>query len=72
MDVVWKRPTRRTAHVAKQRTIAARHEWEDVLRVYDVHTALIGSDSSLASAMSRSDRWQVLYEDEQAVIYAAD
>lgn len=57
---------------AYQRTVAARREWEDVLDAYDVHTALIGADSSLASAMHRCETWQVLYEDDKAAIFTTD
>jgi hypothetical protein len=54
------------------RTIAAQRGWEQVLDRYGVHTALIGADSSLASAMRLDDVWREVYTDRMASIFVRE
>ena len=43
--------------------------WEEVLQKYDVSYFLIKSDSALAQALNVHPGWDVVYEDETAVIF---
>ncbi|HUT21673.1 MAG TPA: hypothetical protein VM366_21170 [Anaerolineae bacterium] len=54
---------------AYRRTIMAQRGWDQVLDRYDVHTALIGADSSLASVMRVHAAWQEVYADRRASVF---
>jgi len=54
---------------AYRRTIMAQRGWDQVLDQYDVHTALIGAESSLASIMRVHAAWQEVYADRRASVF---
>ena len=56
---------------AYMRTADVRHDWEKPLRRYGVDTILVRADSALASTVKESSRWQLVYDDTQAVIFRA-
>jgi hypothetical protein len=51
------------------KTMSAQRGWDQTLDQYGVHTALIGADSSLASAMRLDDAWHEVYADPMASIF---
>ena len=42
--------------------------WEELLRSYDITWAVVETDTPLATTLIQKYNWQVLYEDETAVI----
>jgi hypothetical protein len=43
-------------------------EWENILDQYDIQWAIIPSDSLLADTLVDEHQWEILYEDDTAVI----
>ncbi len=58
--------------VAYRRTILARPGWEETLEQYGVHSALISTDSALASVLRERGDWQEHYEDGLAALFIRD
>jgi hypothetical protein len=54
--------------VAYRQVITAQRGWEEVLDRYQVHTALVGTNSALASVMQKGGGWQTVYGDEVATV----
>ena len=55
--------------VAYRQVITAQKGWEEVLDRYQVRTALIGTNSALASVMREGEGWQTVYEGKVAAIF---
>jgi hypothetical protein len=54
---------------AYRQAVTAQRGWEAVLDTHSVHTALIGSNSALASVLRQSESWRIVYEDALAIIF---
>lgn len=50
------------------RTYLGASDWRDLLDDYAIQTVVIEDETALATLLREDDGWQVVYEDEQAVI----
>ena len=46
-----------------------RPKWQESLQAYDVHTAIIGANSTLSLAMNADPAWTRVYQDDVAEIF---
>ena len=48
----------------------AHESWQEKLAKDDINLAVISVESPLAKAMTAADNWQILYQDEMALIFS--
>jgi hypothetical protein len=42
--------------------------WEEIFQKYDIEWVIIPSDSMLAGTLTNEYQWEILYEDETAIV----
>jgi hypothetical protein len=50
------------------KAILGASDWREVIDEYDIQTALLPDESALTTLLREDETWEVIYEDEQAVI----